>query len=231
MDAYRATETTFSDSMYDLRNRIITPIGEQDIRPAQAGDLEEIIITPQMIRERTSQLADQISQEYPEGVVVIGILSGALPFYSALTTAMSVPVFYGFHRMSSYDGTESSGEVKSFALIDLATLKDRDVLVVEDIVDTGLTMSKYLEEVRVYGPRSIKIASFLDKPGRRKNDLTPDFIGYTVKPTDFVIGFGLDYEERFRNLPFVATLSKSGQQRINEEERQRRLDTNLSRSI
>ena len=169
-------------------------------------DLEEILITQEEIAEKTKVFGAALSEEY-EGrfPLVIGILKGAMPFMADLIKQMSVHLEIDFMDVSSYGkSTTSSGEVKILKDLD-TSVEGRDILIVEDIIDSGLTLSYLVELFRYRKAKSIKIVTLLDKPTGRKVDLTPDMVGFTV-PNAFVVGYGLDYAERYRNLPCIGIL-------------------------
>lgn len=164
------------------------------------------LLTAEQIRARITELAAQINADYAEGEPLhfVAVLKGAFVFLSDLARAMSPrPVTLDFIAVSSYGAaTKTSGEVR--LLKDLDTpLQGRDVIIVEDIVDTGLTMDYLVRTLQVRGPRSIKIASLLDKPSNREIEVVVDYVGFTI-PDEFVVGYGLDLGELYRNLPYVA---------------------------
>lgn len=169
-------------------------------------DLEDILITAEEIAEKTKAFGATLSEEY-EGrfPLVIGILKGAMPFMADLIKQMNVHLEIDFMDVSSYGkSTTSSGEVKILKDLD-TSVEGRDILIVEDIIDSGLTLSYLVELFRYRKAKSIKIVTLLDKPTGRKVDLTPDMVGFTV-PNAFVVGYGLDYAERYRNLPCIGIL-------------------------
>ncbi|HEX7066157.1 MAG TPA: hypoxanthine phosphoribosyltransferase [Bacillales bacterium] len=169
-------------------------------------DLEEILITQEEIEEKTQELGAELSKEYNGNFpLIIGVLKGAMPFMADLIRKMPIHLEIDFMDVSSYgNSTVSSGEVKIIKDLD-TSVEGRDVLIVEDIIDSGLTLSYLVELFRYRKARSIKIVTMLDKPTGRKVDLAPDLIGFTV-PDAFVVGYGLDYAEQYRNLPCIGIL-------------------------
>jgi hypoxanthine phosphoribosyltransferase len=154
-------------------------------------------------------LGAEITRDYTDrkGVHLVGVLKGAFVFMSDLVRQIGLPVTIDFLALSSYAaGTTSSGEVKLLKDLD-AALAGRHVVVVEDIVDTGLTLSYLQEILRARGPASLRTACLLSKPSRRKVDVTVDYIGFTIEDR-FVVGYGLDYAEQYRHLPYIGTLDQ-----------------------
>lgn len=172
------------------------------------NDLKEIILTSEQISERIKELGAKISSDYQDSPpVLVGILKGALPFMADLIRAISVPMVYDLMAVSSYGAsTKSTGTVRIIKDLDLE-IEDRDVIIVEDIVDTGLTLQYLLENLRSRRPRSLKVCTLLDKPSRRQTPIQPDYNGFEI-PDVFVVGFGLDYAEKYRNLPYIGVLKE-----------------------
>lgn len=169
-------------------------------------DLEKVLISEKEIQEKTEQLAQALSKEYDNQFpLVIGVLKGALPFMSDLIKRMSIHLEIDFMDVSSYgNSTVSSGEVKIEKDLD-TSVEGRDVLIVEDIIDSGNTLHYLVDLFHYRQARSVKIVTLLDKPEGRQRDLVADMIGFTV-PNEFVVGYGLDYAERYRNLPYIGVL-------------------------
>ncbi|WP_062201034.1 hypoxanthine phosphoribosyltransferase [Massilibacterium senegalense] len=169
-------------------------------------DIQEVLLTEEEIQAKVREMAAQLSKEYAHSFpLVIGILKGAMPFMSDLTRRMDIYLEMDFMDVSSYGAsTKSSGEVKIIKDLD-ASMEGRDVILVEDIIDSGLTLNYLVELFKHRNAKSIKIVTLLDKPAGRKVDLVPDMKGYTV-PDAFVVGYGLDYAERYRNLPYIGIL-------------------------
>lgn len=167
----------------------------------------EVLFSAEQIRGRIAELGHEITADY-EGkeLVLVGVLKGSCPFLADLMREIDLRLAIDFMAVSSYkDGTRSTGDVE--ILKDLSNpIRDKHVIVVEDIVDTGLTLSRLLEILGSRGAASIKLASFLDKPEPRiKKELKIDYTGFTV-PNKFVVGYGLDAAGRYRNLPFIAVV-------------------------
>ena len=169
-----------------------------------------VLLSTDTIATRIRELAVEIERDYTgdDPIHLICVLKGAFVFVSDLARAMGPRVTLDFIALSSYaKGTTSSGEVRLLKDLD-AALSGRDVIIVEDIVDTGLTLSYLQEILKARGPRSLKTACLLSKPSRRKIDVTVEYIGFTIDD-HFVVGYGLDYAERYRNLPHIAILNPS----------------------
>ena len=167
----------------------------------------EIMYTAEAIDARIKEIGDQITAEYADKeLVLVGVLKGSCIFMADLMRAIDLPMTIDFMAVSSYkDGTRSTGDVE--ILKDLSSpIRDKDVIVVEDIVDTGLTLTRLLDILGSRGANSIRLASLLDKPEPRINkDLKIDYTGFVI-PNKFVVGFGLDAASRYRNLPFIAVV-------------------------
>ncbi len=170
------------------------------------SDVEKILYTEDEIRARVQELGEKISKDYGE-VLAIGILKGASIFYADLVRAIKIPVYFDFMRVSSYgENSVSSGKVN--IVKDLETdIAGKDVLIVEDIVDTGITMSFLLKVLKERNPKSVKIAALLDKPERRVANVNIDYLGFNV-PDEFLVGYGFDYSEKYRNLPYIGILKR-----------------------
>ena len=172
-------------------------------------DVEEILLDSDAVANRVAELGAQISADYAgRDPVLVSVLKGALVFLADLMRAMDLPTSIDLMEVSSYGAaTESSGQVR--ILKDLSKpIEGRDVIVVEDIIDTGLTLNYLLHYLADKQPASIKIVCLLDKPARRLADIPIDYTGFTI-PDRFVIGYGLDYDERYRNLPYIGVLKPS----------------------
>ncbi len=169
-------------------------------------DLCKILITGEEISKRVKEIAAQITKDYEgEEVLVVGILRGAVVFYSELVKEIDLDLRFDFMSVSSYgDGTVSSGEVKIIKDIS-QPIAGLNVIIVEDIIDTGNTLKNLKKLLLTRNPKSLKICSLLDKPSRRKVELEGDYIGFIV-PDEFVVGYGLDYQEKYRNIPDVGVL-------------------------
>lgn len=168
-------------------------------------DIERILISQEELHARIKEVAAQISADYQEKApVVVGILNGVVPFYAAMTQAITIPMQVDFMSVRSYAGTSSTGVVTIRKDLD-HDIAGRDVLILEDILDSGHTLKKITEMFQERGPKSVKICTMLDKPEGRIEDLKADYVCFTV-PNAFVVGMGLDYEGYYRNLPFVGVL-------------------------
>lgn len=171
-------------------------------------DVEKILISKEEIENREAELAKQISEYYASRnsiPVVVGLLKGSVPFMMGIMMKLDVDCEMDFMDVSSYSGT-SSIEVKINKDIE-SPIVDRDVLIVEDIVDTGKTLDKVTEMFKHKGCKDLKIVTLLDKPERREKDITPDWTGFVV-PDEFVIGYGLDYNQKYRNLPYIGVIKQ-----------------------
>lgn len=170
-------------------------------------DVSKILLGEDALRARIRELGAQITRDYAgRRLMVVGVLKGSLIFMADLLRAIGseVDVHVDFLAVSSYAGTASTGTIR--VLLDLRENPEgRDVLVVEDIVDTGLTLSSLTETLRARKPRSLEVCTLLDKPDCRKTPFQPKYTGFKI-PNEFVIGFGLDYDERYRQLPYVGIL-------------------------
>jgi hypoxanthine phosphoribosyltransferase len=173
-----------------------------------SSGLPAVLLTKEQIADRVRELAEQISAEHAgRELLVVGILKGSWIFLADLVRLMTVPVTVDFIMASSYGvGTDSSGVVR--LVLDLkCQLEDRDVLVVEDIMDSGLTLKYIIDNLKLRGPRSLKVVALMDKPDRRRTDIKADYVGFKI-PNKFVVGYGVDFAERFRNLPYVGYIEE-----------------------
>jgi len=173
-------------------------------------DVEEILLDSETVANRVSELAAELTADYAgRDPVLVSVLKGALVFLADLMRAMDLPSSIDLMEVSSYGGTatESSGLVRIMKDLS-ASIADEDVLIVEDIIDTGLTLNYLLRYLWERNPASIRICCLLDKPARRLAEIPIDYIGFTI-PDRFVIGYGLDYDERYRNLPYIGVLKPS----------------------
>ena len=168
----------------------------------------DILVRSEELQARVRELAAEISQDYAgRDLVLIGVLKGAVFFLSDLMRQLEVPCEVDFMAVASYgSATKSSGVVRILKDLD-AVIEDRDVLIVEDIVDSGLTLQYLLRNLGARNPRSLEVCALLTKPDRRKVDLPTRYVGFEI-PDRFVIGYGLDHGERYRNLPYVAALKE-----------------------
>ncbi|HET6515827.1 MAG TPA: hypoxanthine phosphoribosyltransferase [Thermodesulfovibrionales bacterium] len=165
-------------------------------------------LTAEQIQQKVKELAERISHDYKgKDILAVGILRGAFMFYSDLVRLIQVPLTVDFIVAASYEKTETTGDVKVFYDI-REDVTDKDVLLIEDIVDSGYTLNYIRERILSRRPRSLKICVFLDKKERREVDVYLDYVGFEI-PNEFVVGYGLDYDNRFRNLPYIAIFRKS----------------------
>lgn len=172
------------------------------------NDLEKIILTENEILNKVHEIADKINHDYKDREpVIITILRGAMLFSADLIKKIELKLELDFMAVSSYgDSTESSGVVKIKKDID-TDISNRDVILVEDIIDTGLTLKYISEYLRKHNPKSIAICSLLDKPKAHKIDIWIDYVGFEVG-NEFVVGYGLDFAQKYRNLPYIGILKK-----------------------
>lgn len=172
------------------------------------NDVKKILVSSEEITKREQELADEISKYYKEKnsvPVIVGLLKGSVPFMMGLVMKLDIDCEIDFMDVSSYSGTNSI-EVRVIKDIE-GSVTDRDVLIVEDIVDTGKTLGKVTEMFRNKGAKEIKIVTLLDKPARREKSIEADYIGFVV-PDEFVIGYGLDYNQKYRNLPYIGVIKE-----------------------
>jgi len=180
-------------------------------------DIEAVLITEDEIRSKVRELASQIAADYRDkDLVLVGVLKGAVMFMVDLARALELPLEIDFMAVSSYGAsTESSGVVRIIKDLD-ASIEGRDVLIVEDIVDTGLTLRYLKDNLLAREPASLRVCALLNKMKERKADVTIDYVGF-VLPDRFVVGYGLDYAENYRNLPFIGVLKP---ERVRKESNQ-----------
>ena len=173
------------------------------------GEKIDILISEAEITARINELAHQITQSYAntKQLVVVGLLRGSFVFIADLVRHLDVPVEVDFMTVSSYgDAMESSRQVRIIQDLETA-IKDRDVLIVEDIIDTGHTLSQVVKILATRQPKSLRICTLLNKPSRREVEVPIDWIGFDI-PDEFVIGYGIDYAQQGRNLPHIAVVQK-----------------------
>ena len=171
------------------------------------ADIERVLIDHADIKKRVQELGEEINRAYAgQDLVLVSVLKGSVVFMADLMREVKIPCAIDFMVVSSYGGanTSSTGLVKIIKDLD-ADLTGRDVLIVEDILDTGITLSKLVPVLKMRNPGSVKICTILSKPSRRMADIEPDYCGFEV-PDEFVVGYGLDYDEKYRNLPYVGVL-------------------------
>ncbi|MGH8940914.1 MAG: hypoxanthine phosphoribosyltransferase [Actinomycetes bacterium] len=170
-------------------------------------DLEKVLITEEQIQRRLAEMAGEIDTDYKDrDLVLVGVLKGAVMVMADIARALHSPVEMDWMAVSSYgSGTKSSGVVRILKDLD-RDITDRNVLIVEDIIDSGLTLSWLMSNLTSRGPASVEVCTLLRKPDAAQVDVPVRYIGFDI-PNEFVIGYGLDYAERYRNLPFVGTLA------------------------
>lgn len=181
-----------------------------------SNDIEKVLVSTEQLQKRIREMGAQLAAEYQgKNPLVVCVLRGAVMFMTDLTRAMDIPLEIDFMDVSSYEsGTTSSGHIKIIKDLD-ASVAGRHVLLVEDIVDTGRTLSHLLELFRMRDAASVKVVSLLDKPERRLVSLDVDYIGMEV-PNEFVVGYGLDFAQKYRNLPYIGVLKPELYQTVAE---------------
>ena len=177
-------------------------------------DIQQVLVSEEQLRARVAELGQELSREYAgKNPLVIGVLKGVVVFYADMIRQMKIPCEMDFMVLSSYTGTNSSGStvVKKDVSADI---RGRHVLILEDILDTGNSLSFVCQHLLAMEPASLKICTLLDKPERRKPGITlkADYVGFTI-PNEFVVGYGLDFDEKYRNLPYVGILKPEAYQK------------------
>jgi hypoxanthine phosphoribosyltransferase len=178
------------------------------VRAPEQSEVGEVLVSAEDVQRRVAELGEQISHDYEgRSLLLVGVLKGAVFFLSDLMRFIEIPVEVDFMAVASYgSATDSSGVVRILKDLD-ASIEGRDVLIVEDIVDSGLTLQYLMRNLGSRNPRTLEVCALLTKPERRKVDLPTRYVGFEI-PNRFVVGYGLDYAERHRNLPFVAVLER-----------------------
>ncbi len=173
------------------------------------NDIESVLLSEEQIKDIVTKLGVQISKDYKDkNLLLVSVLKGSVAFMADLMRAINISCKIDFMAVSSYgSGTESTGSVKIIKDLDI-DLNGYDLLIVEDILDSGNTLYNLKKMLSNRNPKSIKICTFLDKPSRRTADLKADYVGAEI-PDEFAVGYGLDYDEKYRNLPFVGVLKRS----------------------
>lgn len=173
--------------------------------------IERVLFTEEQIADRVKELGAKISEDYKDitkPLLTVGILNGAVMFYTDLVRRLTIPVHFDFMIASSYDAnTHTSGKVNILKNLDNDP-KGRDILLVEDIIDSGTTMKYLVEYFKDKGASSVKVCALLDKPSRRKVEVNIDYCGFEI-PDEFVVGYGLDFAQHYRNLPYLGALKRS----------------------
>jgi hypoxanthine phosphoribosyltransferase len=170
------------------------------------NDLKEILLDEEILSKKISEMGEQISKDYEgKDLMLVGVLKGSVMFMSDLMKAISIPCIMDFMAVSSYgNSTETSGVVRILKDLDFE-IEGKDVLIVEDIIDSGVTLKYLIEYLKGRKPRSLEIACLLNKPERRRVEIRSKYCGFDV-PDYFLVGYGLDYAEKYRNLPFIGVL-------------------------
>ena len=171
------------------------------------NDMKEILLTEEQIQAKVKELAERISKDYAgKNPIFVGVLKGVVIFFADLVRNVDIPCEIDFMSISSYSGTNSTGrtEIRKDLSVDI---KDRHVVILEDIFDTGTSLTFTVNHLKNKQPASLAVCTFLDKPERRNPDVTliPEYMGYSI-PNEFVVGYGLDYNEKYRNLPYIGIL-------------------------
>jgi hypoxanthine phosphoribosyltransferase len=166
-----------------------------------------VLISEAEIRSRIAELGQELARDYArESPILVGVLQGAFLFMADLVRATPIDLTTDFIGVSSYGGSRSSGHVRILSDLSMS-IEGRDVVIVEDIVDTGLTLIYLQEILRARSPKTLRTACLLSKPSRRQVDVVVEYIGFTIEDR-FVVGYGLDYAEKYRNLPYIAVLNE-----------------------
>ena len=167
----------------------------------------DVMISEEEIANKVEELAKQIEKDYKgEQLLVVGILKGASVFVSDLIRKIDLDVNIDFMSVSSYgNGTESSGTVRILKDLDV-DIAGKNVLIVEDIIDSGLTLSNLVKELKIRNPKSLKLCTLLDKPERRTSNIPVDYVGFVIEDK-FIVGYGIDWAEKYRNLPYIGSVT------------------------
>lgn len=199
------------NKVIDVEPRGVKALREKTIIPLKhRSKLENILISPEAIRQRVKELAKEIAKDYKSGVYMVVTLKGAVVFFSDLIrelTMLGVNVDFDYVSAKSYIGDKSSGKLEIRLDVE-ENIKDKKILIIEDIVDTGFTLIHLIHHFKKKGAKSVKICSLMNKPERRKLDVKINYLGFNI-PNLFVVGYGLDYDEYGRGFPFVAALKES----------------------
>lgn len=163
----------------------------------------KVLISKEQIENRVKELAKQIRKDYKEKTITaICLLKGSLFFTADLTREIGGKIYLEFMQLSSYEGENTTGTIKLKKDIDFSEIKGKDVLIIEDIVDTGITLNYTLEHIKKAGANSVKVCTLLNKPSRRKIKVPIDYVGFEIE-NKFVLGYGMDYDQLYRNLPYI----------------------------
>jgi hypoxanthine phosphoribosyltransferase len=172
------------------------------------NDIKEVLLTEEVIQKKVKELGGEISKDYKDkNLLVVGILKGSVVFASEIIKNISIPCEIDFMAVSSYGASsETSGIVRILKDLD-NNIEDKDIIIVEDIIDSGVTLDYLLKYLKGRNAKSVKIATLLSKPSRRKTNIDVEYLGFEV-PDEFIVGYGLDYAEKYRNLPFIGVLKE-----------------------
>jgi len=178
------------------------------VREEQQSEVGEVLVSADELQRRVAELGEQISRDYAgRSLLLVGVLKGAVFFLSDLMRFIDIPVEVDFMAVASYgSATDSSGVVRILKDLD-AAIEDRDVLIVEDIVDSGLTLQYLMRNLGSRNPRTLEVCALLTKPERLRVDLSPRYVGFEI-PNRFAVGYGLDHAQHYRNLEYVAALDE-----------------------
>jgi hypoxanthine phosphoribosyltransferase len=184
----------------------VQDLQEPDVLRDLRDDIDQILVTEEQIKEEVGRLGRRLTEEYAgKELLLVGVLKGALMFIVDLARAIDLPVTLDFMAVASYGvSTETSGIVRILKDLD-SSIEGKHVLIVEDIIDSGLTLNYILETLRTRNPASLRVCALLSKQGRRRVDVPFDYVCFEI-PDEFVVGYGLDYRQIYRNLPFVGVL-------------------------
>ncbi len=171
--------------------------------------VERVLVSPEELREIVTRIAHQIDEDYKDkSLLLLCILKGSIVFMGDLMKSLSIPCEIDCMKVSSYGaGTVSSKKINILLDLHRDDLSEKDILIIEDIIDSGRTLSYLVEYLKINGARSVKSCTLLDKPSRREVDYKPDYTGLEI-PDEFVVGYGLDYDEKYRTLPYVGILKR-----------------------
>lgn len=171
-------------------------------------DVARILISEEEIIRRSKELGRMITEEYKnqKAPILIALLRGSVPFLAELIKHIDLDIEFDFMDVSSYEGTESTGDIKILKDLD-SSVRNENVLLIEDIIDTGRTLKTVTQMMWHKGASDVRIVTLLDKPDRRTVEIEADYVGFTI-PNEFVIGFGLDFDQKYRNLPYIGVLKE-----------------------
>lgn len=172
-------------------------------------NIDHVLVSEAEIIKRATELGAEITKDYEaknEIPLIVALLKGSVPFLSELVKHIDMDIQFDFMDVSSYEGTESIGDIKINKDLN-CSVKGLSILLVEDIIDTGRTLKEVTRLLKNKGAKDVKVVSLLDKPDRRVVEIEPDYLGFTI-PNEFVVGFGLDYNQKYRNLPYIGVLKK-----------------------